>query len=239
MARSAKLNKLRSEYENLLKLEASSRRRIIIEPTIVQPGRPPESYVVTYKCKGIVNVDAEWAPIYDNEHKASIYLPQDYPWRPPEVHLLTPIWHPNIDHLPPHHVCTNEVDTWWSGRHLDDLVMWLGELIQYKHYHAEWVEPFPEDPKVAEWVREYAEPRGIVGPGKPVDETQLMPGWSIINYRRRIKLGTPTPTEGAPDAGADQPQPLQTAAEPPPADEAAHSERRWRIKLGERLDGKG
>jgi len=242
MARSAKLNKLREEYENLLKLESRSRGKIIIEPAIIQAGRPPESYVITYKCRGIVGVDGERAPIYGDEHKVSVYLRHGYPLLPPEVNWLTPIWHPNIDHLPPHHVCINEVDTWWPGRHLDDLVLWMGELVQYKRYHAEeGVEPFPDDQMVAEWVREYAEPRGIVGRGKPVDETPLIADWSIMHDSRRIKLGAPSPAAGAADAeaAASRPEPLEPTAEPPADGEADGPGRSWRIKLGQRLDGKG
>ena len=235
MARSAKLNKLRLEYDSLVKLADCSRRRIIVEPAVVQPGRPPESYVVTYKCRGIVGVDGERAPIYGDEHKASVYLPHGYPLEPPDVNMLTPVWHPNIKYQPPYHVCINEVDTWWSGRHLGDLALWVGELIQYKRYHAEWVDPFPDDPEVAEWVREYAEPRNIVGRCKPVDTTPLAPGWSIIHDYRRIKLGTPSVIGG--ESGVS-PQQARTAAEPSAGVEADGPARRWRIKLGERHDEK-
>jgi len=74
---------------------------------------------------------------------------------------VTPIWHPNIQHAEPKGVCTNKPE-WLGGMGLDDLCRQLFEMVQYKNYHAEMVPPFPLDQEAARWVREYAEPRGIV-----------------------------------------------------------------------------
>jgi hypothetical protein len=46
---------------------------------------------------------------------------------------------------------------------LDDLCRQMFEMVQYKNYHAdESRPPYPLDHEVAKWVRDVAEPRGIV-----------------------------------------------------------------------------
>jgi hypothetical protein len=110
-----------------------------------------------------------------------MYLGSDYPLKEPYLKWLTPIWHPNIDHLEPHHVCTNNVQNWFAAKPLAELVLAMGEMVQYKHYHARWVSPFPLDRLAADWVLDVAEPRGIVGPNKPLDDRPLLKAQRMRN----------------------------------------------------------
>ena len=105
---------------------------------------------------------------------------------------LTPIWHPNIEHLEPHHVCTNNVQNWFAAKPLAELVLAMGEMVQYKHYHAKWVSPFPLDRTAAEWVLQVAEPKGIVGPNKPFDDRPLLRAQRMRN-QGKVKTDTSVP----------------------------------------------
>ena len=184
---------------------------IEIQAVEVQPGWPPERYIITYRCRGIASIDKQHLPQASEFHQVSMYMGSDYPLKEPYLRWLTPIWHPNIDHQEPHHVCTNNVQNWFAAKPLAELVLAMGEMVQYKHYHAKWVTPFPLDRAAAEWVLQVAEPRGIVGPSKPFDDRPLLKAQRMRNQghffgvakatpaSRRIKLGR-VQTVGGSDA---------------------------------------
>jgi ubiquitin-protein ligase len=52
---------------------------------------PPDEYLVTFTCKGMI--DAERT---GERHVAKVYLHAEFPRLPPQVHFLTPSFHPNI-----------------------------------------------------------------------------------------------------------------------------------------------
>jgi ubiquitin-protein ligase len=160
--------RLLAEQEELTEFAMGS-QFIEIEPVESQPGWPPDEYIVTYRCRGIVGVDDDRQPLYDNEHKVSLKFSEHFPMQEPQLKWLTPIWHPNIEHKEPRHVCTDNPKTWWAGKRTTEIVQFMGELVQYQRYYAQLRAPFPIDREVAEWVREYAEPNRIIGPDKPVD----------------------------------------------------------------------
>ena len=133
-------------------------------------GMPPETYIVTFSCKGIVGVDGRGTPKMGEKHQVEIYLHNQYPQRWPGMKWLTPIWHPNINHLNGS-VCIDAA--WWTAsRSLDRLVIMLGEMIQYKNFHDDPTKPpFPWDVDAARWCREYRKghPRAF-----PVDSRELL-----------------------------------------------------------------
>lgn len=139
---------------------------------------PPTSYLITYNIKTIVNILADQSPVYkEGGHEVKINFPPGYPGSnaPPKCIANTDVWHPNIGfHSPANkgRICINAkaLGAWHT---LDMLVLRIGDMLQYKNYFAENKDPFPEDAKVAKWVREYAEPRGIIGKNKPIDTTPL------------------------------------------------------------------
>jgi ubiquitin-protein ligase len=166
---SPRMRRLRADYELMQELAARS-DVISFEANRPHANLPPESYVVTFKCKGIYDVDRQGNPKFGTNHQVEIYLHSQYPQRWPGMKWLTPIWHPNINHLNGS-VCIDAA--WWTAsRSLDRLVVMLGEMLEYKNFHDDPTKPpFPWDPEAARWCREYRKthPRAF-----PVDEQELL-----------------------------------------------------------------
>ncbi|GAH00846.1 unnamed protein product, partial [marine sediment metagenome] len=136
----------------------------------VRKGLPPEKYIVTYKCRGILSVDKNGRPVYGRKHQVEIYLHSQYPQRWPGMKWLTPVWHPNINHLNGS-VCIDAA--WWTAsRSLDRLVIMIGEMVQYKNFHDDPTKPpFPWDPEAARWCRAYRAKHPNIF---PVDKNELL-----------------------------------------------------------------
>jgi hypothetical protein len=188
-------------YDSLLKLSGRS-RLIKVTPLEMQPGWPPEKYLIDYFCRSFVGIDANGEPIIGEHHRMKIYLDRDYPRTEPHMLFLTPIWHPNIGSEEPRRICTDKALTWWAGKGVDDLIIRVGEMIQYKHYHAKNEPPFPQDLTVAAWVLNHAEPRGLVGPNFPLDDRPLLESYRIRRSEvtqsvTRIRLGQPSNQSGS------------------------------------------
>lgn len=113
--------------------------------------------------KGIVNT-----PIFNNYYTMEITIPENYPdidglpifkfdtLTPDGLDRDTP-WHPNIRFFGPMKglVCLNRTDTFGD---ITDGITRIADYLKYKLYHAELTPPYPEDLKVAQWVREQGEP---------------------------------------------------------------------------------
>jgi hypothetical protein len=163
--------------------ELSSRTDMIsVTAQSPHPNLPPERYIVTFKCKSIVGIDKSGNPKFANHHQVEIYLHNQYPQRWPGMKWMTPIWHPNINHLNGS-VCIDAA--WWTAsRSLDRLVIMLGEMLQWKNFHDDPTKPpFPWDADAARWSREY---RKTHPNAFPVDTRELM-------RPERIKLSTGEP----------------------------------------------
>lgn len=166
---SPRMRRLQADYQ--LMLELVSRSDLIeFEAKPPRPGLPPERYLVTYKCRGITSVDRQGNPKFGNKHQVEIYLHNQYPQRWPGMKWITPIWHPNINHLNGT-VCIDAA--WWTAsRSLDRLVLMIGEMVQYKNYHDDPTQPpFPWDPEAARWCRSY---RQNHPDAFPVDQRELL-----------------------------------------------------------------
>jgi ubiquitin-protein ligase len=136
------------------------------------PGRPPEMWEATYRCKGIIGKNADDSPVYGEYHRVRIELGRDYPLAPPAFKWLTPILHPNIEGREPHRVCIDQT-RWQAGRHLDSVILMMGEMVQYKNYHAEDTPPYPLDHDAAIWAKG-AERAGYFSKTRPVDPRPLL-----------------------------------------------------------------
>jgi ubiquitin-protein ligase len=132
MAPNPRDRRLSKDQESINELTG---RSSFIDAAVVSrtPAGLPEVWEITYHCKGIVGVNPDQSPIYGQHHQVRISLGKDYPRVGPDLLWLTEIWHPNIRHRSPRMVCIN---AWNPGRALDATVLMLGEMIQYKNYHA-------------------------------------------------------------------------------------------------------
>jgi ubiquitin-protein ligase len=167
---SPRIRRLQADYELMRELVARSSLIRFETPGVHIESLPPERYIVTYKCKGIVGIDKRGEPKFASLHQVQIYLHNQYPQRWPGLQWLTPIWHPNIHHLN-RTVCIDAA--WWTAsRSLDRLVIMLGEMVQYKNFHDDPTKPpFPWDADAARWSRQY---RAAHPDAFPVDHRELL-----------------------------------------------------------------
>ena len=168
------IRRLADEHLKLITLQEANQEMLSITPSKhsrVAP-HPPVAYDIDYKVKSIVGIDESELPVYKEHHKMRISLPKGYPLQPAECKMITDTWHPNIKSDGPFKgsICTN-TGGFGTLYFLDELVVRIGEFLQYKRYLAEDVPPWPEDQKVARWVRKIAEPQEIVDrkKGKSID----------------------------------------------------------------------
>lgn len=169
LSQSPRMRRLHADFERMQEL-ASRSDVISFEAKAVRSGMPPETYVVTFAAKSIVGLNKNGTPRFGNRHQVEIYLHNQYPQRWPGLKWLTPIWHPNINHLNGS-VCIDAA--WWTAaRSLDRLVLMLGEMVQYKNFHDDPTKPpFPWDAEAARWCRDYRQKN----PGAfPVDKQELL-----------------------------------------------------------------
>ena len=164
-----RFRRLQADYERMMDLKSHS-SVIDFQVVDMRPGSPPEKYIVTFKCKSIVGIDAFGNPKFGDQHQVAIYLHNEYPHRWPGLKWLTPIWHPNIKGANGS-VCIDAA--WWTAaRSLDRLVVMLGEMAQWKNYHDDPTKPpFPWDAEAAKWSANYRKKH----PGCfPVDQSELL-----------------------------------------------------------------
>src|SRR5512145_1489500 len=188
VAETPRMRRLRGDYELMRELDARS-DLISFKASSPNPNLPPERYIVTFKCKSVIGIDRLGNPKFGEHHQVEIYLHNQYPHRWPGMKWLTPIWHPNINHLNGS-VCIDAA--WWAAsRSLDRLVVMLGEMLQFKNYHDDPTKPpFPWDAEAARWSREYRKTHPNVF---PVDHRELL-------RPERVKLSSN-------DSGPSKPKP--------------------------------
>ena len=169
LEKSPRIRRLKKDFELMNELAARS-DLIQVKANSNRTGLPPERYIITYKCKGIVGIDRSGNPKFSDRHQVEIYLHSQYPQRWPGMKWLTPIWHPNINHANGS-VCIDAA--WWSAsRSLDRLVVMLGEMVQFKNYHDDPTKPpFPWDMEAAHWCRQYRKRHPMAF---PVDRRELL-----------------------------------------------------------------
>jgi ubiquitin-protein ligase len=109
-------------------------------------GNPPDRYVVELHVAGLGR-DTDGLPELRDSHTFEIYLPLDYPRRPPLLQWLTPIFHPNI--LPPDRHGAVCIGSWTASESLADLCRRLHDLVAYRSFSVD----DPLDRRAAAWVR--------------------------------------------------------------------------------------
>ena len=110
-------------------------------------GSPPDKYVFVFHIEGLVPAGEEgWEG--GALHRAEIFLPLDYPRRPPFCRMLTPVFHPNID---PQKICIG--DHWSAGQSLPQLIVRIGEMICFQSYNLK----SPLNARAAAWAEQNLE----------------------------------------------------------------------------------
>ena len=110
-------------------------------------GTPPDKYEFELRVRGLVPgqndvLTEAW------EHRAEVFLPADYPRRPPFCRMTTPLFHPNID---PQKICIG--DHWSSGQSLAEFVVRIAQMICFQSYNTK----SPLNAKAAVWVERNVE----------------------------------------------------------------------------------
>jgi ubiquitin-protein ligase len=114
---------------------------------IAAEGTPPEKYTVEFTVKSLVPGTGS-EPAIGQRHRAEIFLPLDYPRRPPFCRMITPVFHPNID---PQKICIG--DHWSAGQSLSHLVVRIGEMLCGQSYNTK----SPLNAEAAAWAQQHLE----------------------------------------------------------------------------------
>lgn len=108
---------------------------------------PAEAYRVTYRLTGVA-LDPQGQPEYVHVHHVHVQLPATYPRSKPLFRMETPIFHPNFGSRVGEEVCIG--DYWSPAQSLADIVVTIGEMIQYQRYNVR----SPLNAVAARWVAE-------------------------------------------------------------------------------------
>ena len=142
----ARLRRIYSDYQSI-RDEFAGHPFITVTPV---QGDPPEEYVIEYRVRGLELDPATNRPKPRDRHRARIYLHRDYPRRPPQIIWRTPIFHPNIlSASDGGGVC---IGAWTPSESLADLVLRVGEMIQFRSYNPDDV----LNPEAAAWAEAHA-----------------------------------------------------------------------------------
>jgi ubiquitin-protein ligase len=139
MAFDIRETRLRNDYNRIRDLVDRSEFVHIV----ATEGDPVEKYLIRFTCRGVEKVSPSGKPVYRDAHDVSVYLHSEYPLKQPQLKWLTPIYHPNI-----HVTGAVCIGAWWPAKTLDELLLTLGEMVQYKNFD-------PRDPmnsRAATWA---------------------------------------------------------------------------------------
>ena len=136
----ARMRRLASDYEEVKK-NFAGHKNIIVTPVGEEP---PEKYHVTYFVNGIYLLpDGRIETL--GRHEVDITLHADYPRYKPICKITTPIWHPNFRDG---QICIGDI--WGAGESLSDIIINIGDMIQYKS----WNSSSPLSADAAQWAME-------------------------------------------------------------------------------------
>jgi ubiquitin-protein ligase len=137
----ARIRRLRSDYEKVVALFAEHPNVKLLGTE----GEPPEKYIFEIRVRGLVPQDQEAPPRTGTVHRAEVFLPLDYPRRPPFCRMVTPVFHPNID---PQKICIG--DHWSAGQSLAQMVIQIAEMICFQSYNVK----SPLNAEAAAWAEQ-------------------------------------------------------------------------------------
>ncbi len=136
----ARMRRLASDYDQVKK-DFAGHKNIIVTPI---GDEAPEKYHITYFVNGIYLLpDGRIETL--GRHEIEITLHADYPRYKPICKILTPIWHPNFRDG---QICIGDI--WGAGESLSDIIINIGDMIQYKSWNS--YSPLSAD--AAQWAME-------------------------------------------------------------------------------------
>lgn len=136
----ARMRRIASDWEQVKK-DFAGHRNIIVTPV---GGEPPEKYHVIYFVNGIYLLPDGTIETL-GRHEVDITLHADYPRYKPICRITTPIWHPNFKDG---QICIGDI--WGAGESLSDIIVNIGDMIQYKS----WNSYSPLSAEAAKWAME-------------------------------------------------------------------------------------
>lgn len=136
----ARLRRLNADHDNVRALFAAHPCIRLVRAD----GSPPDKYVFAIQVQSLVPVGDEGFAAGET-HEVEIFLPTDYPRRPPFCRMLTPVFHPNID---PQKICIG--DHWSAGQSLTQLIVRIAEMLCYQSYNLK----SPLNAKAAAWAEQ-------------------------------------------------------------------------------------
>lgn len=137
----ARLRRLNADYELVQRAFANHPFIRLVETE----GAPPERYKFALHVDGLApTADDAFAPC--QLHQAEVFLPMDYPRRPPFCRMTTPVFHPNID---PQKICIG--DHWSAGQSLAQMVVQIAQMICYQSYNLK----SPLNAAAAAWAEQH------------------------------------------------------------------------------------
>ena len=138
----ARLRRLRADHE---RVAAAFTEHPFIR-LVAAEGDPPEKYVFEIHVAGMVPGLGEDQSLRPSRlHRAEVFLPLDYPRRPPFCRMLTPVFHPNID---PQKICIG--DHWSAGESLAHMIARIAEMICFQSYNVK----SPLNARAAAWAEQ-------------------------------------------------------------------------------------
>ncbi len=136
----ARLRRLSADHQRVQELfETHARIRLVDSE-----GNPPEKYTFEFQVQSLVPTTGDGFET-GTVHRAEVFLPMDYPRRPPFCRMITPVYHPNID---PQKICIG--DHWSAGQSLAQLVIRIGEMLCYQSYNVK----SPLNAQAAAWAEQ-------------------------------------------------------------------------------------
>lgn len=137
---SARMRRIASDWEKIQK-DFAGHKNIAVTPIGAEP---PEKYHVTYYVNGIYLLpDGRIKTV--QQHEVEITLHAEYPRYKPICRINTPIWHPNFRDG---QICIGDI--WGAGETLTDIIINIGDMIQYKS----WNSSSPLSADAANWALE-------------------------------------------------------------------------------------
>lgn len=136
----ARMRRLQADYNRIMD-DFCGHNHVRIEPV---EGNPPRRYIVTFYLTGLKWDQKRKCPVECYEHQVEIYLHKDYPREKPQLKMKSEIFHPNFSGR----VCI--ADHWAAGESLSDIIVQIGQMIQYQNYNPK----SPLNQVAARWAME-------------------------------------------------------------------------------------